>query len=995
MSDSHATLYTIPPGAPFLRQLAHVLGDDASRHPLFGTASLHEYTIFLPTRRAVEWLSAELGDVVQTKTGRSALLLPRLIALGNVDETLSVEGFFAGEQDKVPMAVSQYRRQFYFLRALLTWSDAQGRPLSLAQATRVARNLSAFLDQAQADEINWQNLAGLVPDDLAENWQQTIKFLRLITQTWPDYLAQTQQLDPVMRRTALIEQVIKDWSVTPPAGPVIVAGSTGTVAMTRRLLNFVAHLPNGAVILPGLDCDAPDHVWESVMRDPTHPQTSMARLLQFMKVTRDTVHLWPGSPSSSARSKLMHYAMSPVEHTGNWQEISQKIEMAEAMQGLSVLEAPDPRAEAGAIAVMMREVLQTPQRTVALVTADRNLARRVAAELRRWDVEVNDSAGTALRQTAGADLILLALQAVADGLAPVALLSLLKHPNCCLNEGQDAHLSLTFALEALILRGPISVSGADSLKQAIMARADDLPLSAFPQIGVDDLCAFIDRLDAALAPLIQLRQEKAEAKAFFLALRQVIEALLGGENKADLTMIVGAREVFDLFNSIEEESELVLPASFKDWVELITMWLDSEPYFKPTGNADRLFIWGPLEARLLSTDLIILGGLNEGSWPPMAETGPWLSRPMRETMGMNQPERRIGLAAHDFVQNACAPQVVLSRAIKVDGTPTIAARWLRRLETLAGKFTSPFAAQRLAWWQALDQPQGSEFAPRPAPCPPREARPQRLWVTQVETLLRDPYRIYAANILNLREWDEVGAPATARHRGTFVHDMLEVFSAQFPNQLPENPRAELHRIAEQLFAAPQSAPHELAVWRPRLEAIIDWIIDCESKRRRDLTAIFAEVAGHLRREIGGEVYTISARADRIERARDGRYRLLDYKTGQLPSASDIKNMFSVQLTLEASILRAGGFETLGAALAHQFDYIRVHGGFPAGEVVTHLIDDRQIDEALAGLDQLVKLYRQESQPFISRLRPKLISFPSAYDHLARVDEWSTRGEDEQ
>lgn len=362
---------------------------------------------------------------------------------------------------------------------------------------------------------------------------------------------------------------------------------------------------------------------------------------------------------------------------------------------------------------------------------------------------------------------------------------------------------------------------------------------------------------------------------------------------------------------------------------------------------------------------------------------------------MNQPERRIGLAAHDFVQNASAPRVVLSRAQKVDGAPTIAARWLRRMTTLAGDLPRGFAAERLSWWLALDHAYELTPATRPNPKPALASRPSQLSVTRLEALLADPYRIYASHILHLREWEDVGVPAQARHRGTFLHDILETFVDRYPDHLPSDVEANLMAIADEMMADPLLASEGMAVSRARLRAAIAWMAKYETVRRGDLRQSYSELTGRMQLPVAGAPFTITAKADRIDALKSGAYRILDYKTGTPPSANDVRKLFSLQLVLEAAILRAGGFEGLPAGTADRLDYIRLSGGFPPGELLPHDVDAEMIDAALSGIANLIELYRNPEQGYISQLRPKRISFPSAYDHLARVAEWSSQNGGEE
>jgi ATP-dependent helicase/nuclease subunit B len=206
---------------------------------------------------------------------------------------------------------------------------------------------------------------------------------------------------------------------------------------------------------------------------------------------------------------------------------------------------------------------------------------------------------------------------------------------------------------------------------------------------------------------------------------------------------------------------------------------------RPSAGDPRIHIWGTLEARLQSVDLLILGGLDEGIWPAEARSDAWLSRRMRRDIGLSPPERRIGLAAHDFAQALAQPRVIITRADKRGGAPTVPSRWLQRLATLIG----PARMKRLVndgrhfvrLARQLDQVPQADVKPatRPQPKPPVAARPRELSITSIELLIRDPYAVYARRILQLEPLDPIGQRADLRMRGNLIHDALSEFTKEW------------------------------------------------------------------------------------------------------------------------------------------------------------------------------------------------------------------------
>jgi ATP-dependent helicase/nuclease subunit B len=421
---------------------------------------------------------------------------------------------------------------------------------------------------------------------------------------------------------------------------------------------------------------------------------------------------------------------------------------------------------------------------------------------------------------------------------------------------------------------------------------------------------------------------------------------------------------------------------------------------RPGTPESRVRIYGPLEARLTTVDRVVIGGLVEGVWPPDPRSDPWLNRPMRHALGLDLPERRIGLSAHDFAQLTGAAEVFLTRAAKVAGTPTVASRFLQRLAAVAGDAVWQAAVKRgdryRALGRSLDEPKA---APRPVTCPeprpPRAARPTRLSVTEIEHWLRDPYTIYAKHILKLPQLDQVDEPPGAADRGTAIHAAIGEFAKLYADRLPADPYGELIRIGRTHFAALEDYPEAKAFWWPRYERIAAWFVDFERQRHGKMAAAHVEVAGELTIPLGDRTFRLTGRADRIERLADGRYAILDFKTGQVPSDTQVQIGVAPQLTLEGAMLRNGGFAGITDASLAELVYVRLKGAEPAGEERAIGFDgaspDAAADTARARLTELVTRFEDETTPYRSLVLSMWSHRYGTYDDLARVKEWSLSG----
>ncbi|HEX4366176.1 MAG TPA: double-strand break repair protein AddB, partial [Rhodopila sp.] len=845
-------LFTVAPHEPFLDALA--LGwlarcrEEGGDDPLTVSKGL----ILLPTRRSSRALAEAF---LRVRDGRPTLL-PRITALGALDETPLA---LAGSLD-LPPAVAPMQRLAALSTLILALRGEGGAPRTADRAWLLARELAALMDEAERAGID---LAARLPDAAdpayAEHWAQTLKFLHIVTGIWPEWLADNGVMNPAARQVALLEAQARAWQDDPPDYPVLIAGTTAGIPAVARLLRVVARLPRGQVVLPQLDLDMGQEAWGSL--EPSHAQAGLVRLLTDLDATRDDVRPWTGGAGADVpveRFGLLSRALLPASGLHDWMDRSPV-----PLDGLSRLHAADQQQEAQAIALVLRQVLETPGARAALVTPDRDLAGRVAAALLRFGIVADDSAGEPLAETPPAVFLRLLVRAVAEELAPVPLLALLKHPLAAAGMSPVACREAARQLERACLRGPRPAHGIAGLRLAAERHAPSI--------------AFLARLEACLAPA--LRFDSAMGIAPNQALAAVIEAgerLAASDDSGGPSRLWAAEEGDALATSLAElrEAVAVMPDLRRgDLPGLLDAALQgsvvrSRRALRGRGGVEhpRIFIWGLLEARLQSVDLMVLGGLAETVWPPIAEPGPWLSRPMRTKVGLPSPEEVVGQAAHDFLAACCsAPAVVLSCPERRDNAPAVPARWLVRLDMfLEGRDQALPAHPSAAWARALDLPDGPPRPVRPpSPRPPVRHRPRVLSVTSIETWLRDPYAIHARHILKLAVLKPLDEETDAADYGSLVHDGLNRFLRKHGAVWPNDAARELRAAMAQALAEPRLRQALQAWWGPRLERIADWVAGIETERRavRTPVVVASEVAGAIDLQRPGGRFRLTGRAD--------------------------------------------------------------------------------------------------------------------------------------
>lgn len=972
-----AGVFTIPPGAAFVDALAKGIlaesGDDPS--------ALLDYTILLPTRRACR----SLRDAFLRAGDGRAMLLPTMRPLGDVDEDEFAfhEAPETGDAE-TPPAIPALHRRLLLTRLILGW-DRAGDDMSVDQAARLAVELERLLDQVQTERLSFDGLKDLVPDDFAEHWQKVLSFLTILTEHWPAVVREQGGIDQAERRNHLLDSLAALWAHSPPSGHVIAAGSTGSIPATADLLATVAAMPNGRVVLPGLLRDTDTRTQEAIECDQTHPQHNLARLLRRMALTPDEVRDWPGVAPPGPRMRLIAEVMRPADTTQAWRLLREL--PAGALDGVQRVDCADSAEEAGVIALILRQVLEDSERSAALVTPDRKLARRVTAELRRWNIDIDDSAGEPLMTATPGSFMRLIAAMVAGRFAPAHLLAVLKHPLAAGGRQAVAFRSDARLLERMVLRGPRPGAGIDGLR------------AAAPQGSAESviLNAFLDSLEAMTRPLVAVVEGgSAPLEDYLQAHVATAEALAATdtESGAERLWQGDAGEMLARFIAeLRHAANLLPPVNPGAYPALLDSLMNSATVRPRYGRHPRLAILGLLEARLQRADLLVLGGLNEGVWPPDPQPDPWLSRPMRERFGLPLPERRIGLTAHDFVQAFAAPEIVLTRAAKTEGQPTVPSRWLTRLDAVLRGVGQENALQAgPSQWRAvrdlLHRPKRPIRIPPPAPRPPLAARPRRLSVTQIETWMRDPYAIYARHILRLRPLDPLDADPGAAERGTFIHDALDRFLREYPDTLPPDALERLLAFGRAAFGDALVRPTVQAFWWPRFARIADWFVENESARRGDIVRAHSETEGRLYFPAAYAPFALTAKADRIDRLADGSYEIIDYKTGAPPSNVEIGLGYAPQLALEAVILRGGGFPAVPVGDVGKLAYWQLGGGEPPATIRAVDGDAGELaDAAEAGLLALIESFDNPDTAYAAIPRPGRAPRFNDYAHLARIREW--------
>jgi len=1013
-------LFTIGPGAPFLPTLAAALlegtlfPDWARKGPFW----LADITVFLPTRRA----RVALADALVAAMGDDPLLLPDIRALGGDDP--EAEPFLPPfAEPPPPPAMPRTRRRLMLARLVEAWIASQAAaPFSApglggftgapnpGEVLALADSLATLIDDFTIAGRSVADLGGIAGEDLPERWQDALDFVQFVFSAWPDVLAEEGMIEGaertgllLRRQAAALPQIFGD-------KPVVVAGSTGSIPATADLIAGIAALPRGAVVLPGLDRTLDTGFAEQ--RNPHgHPQYGLSRLVTRLGVRPEAVA--PLGPVDSARVAAVRQALALADDTAHWDAAHRALAPAlpHAFADVDLLVARNAEEEARAVALAVRDALarDTPER-VAVITPDQGLSRRIAAELARFDIAVDDAAGTPLAQSRAGRLVRQVTTLAVGGCAAVDVMALLRHRHVGLGLGRAQVAPAAGWLDFGALRGQRPAPGLAGFRAAVEANMAGRTKFAARRLSAEDGAAVLtvlDALEAALAPLLTLFAGQFDLKAFAGALEAVLAALRAGTE--DAGPLEGERELGLLLEQLASHGA-VGPRYDGNGLALALNGLMAGASVRPTRGARAdVAILGRLEARLISADLVILAGLVEGVWPEVADPGPWMSRAMRMAAGLEPPERLHGLAAHDFLMACGAPRLIFSRAARAGTSPAIPSRLVQRLEAFVGEDVAEAMAARGRRWVSLARrldltPGAPEPATRPVPRPALAARQKlmSLSVTEIETLFRSPYELYAKYVLGLRAIPPLGADVDAAERGSLIHDVFGRFIAEGHDPLaPEAPDI-MEGLAREAFAALEAVPARRDIWLRRFSHTARLFLDFERARAHTIAARHAEIEGRMRfpEDAGG--FVLRGRADRIDRRHDGRFEIIDFKTGTLPDKATMTDLLAPQLPLEAAMVAEGGFDDVGRGESASLLFVKIANGPEAFQPKAYATGELSVPETAEVV--LMRLQRQvdalllrDDLPLAARVLPNAKQRHAGdYDHFSRVAEWTLTdgGEDE-
>ncbi|AKK20161.1 double-strand break repair protein AddB [Candidatus Liberibacter africanus] len=1030
MQHKQPNIFTIAPSSPFFKEMIIALLDgklvENFQYDPSDPLSLASVTIYVPTKRAIQELRSEFIEI----TGKKSIILPTIKSLGDITEGNFTADLLLSCDLNPP--VSNIQRLLELAHLILMWRNKLPNsikdlypesplslPISPANAIWLAKNLADIIDTIETEEKTWDGLYALQNEQYGMWGLLALGFLKIANQYWTDRLSELNASSPAKYQIDLMHAEEKSL-LNEKKWPVIIAGSTGSIPATARLMSTVANNPNGAIVLPGLDFSISNKIWDKITdKSPRisnsnatysmHPQYSLANLLQFLKIKREDVkNLGKIDEEMYMRSVVISKSFLPSDtsETENTSILDNNIlqNIQKYFSDVSLVEADNEREEATAIAVALRMSLDENKKTKsALITADRNLSRRVKLELIRFGIDVDISAGIPLSNTLQNSILTSLLNAVFKPSDTIAIANLIKHPLAKFGFSEKHLYKAKNALELIALRKNTNSYDIVRLKSLVLERiatqqhSSHVPLwqSRLSDEDKDLASSLADHITQSIIPLVTHKNDTLSISDWTKLTANCLQNICFDEH-AKLPNLWRAEEgkaISSLFQKIVETSSSI-KANAIEWIDIITALIAGETVAPINDKSSNIFILGTLESRLLSFDTVILGGLNEGIWPKHPPKNPFLSRMMQSDLGLEIDEKYIGQASHDFEMASGTRHLIYSRSLRANNIPTIASRWLQRLLVFGGNAFADDLKKKgqcyLDWARNLDNTKKQPSHIRPKPFPPLEIQPKTYSFTEIKTLISDPYAIYAKKILKLDFIPRFKKDPDPRDRGTLFHNIISELIKKGINKNTPEINCLMQKIVDSSFEQENLPPHIDIIWRHLFHKISHSFLEHEEKRQDLIEKSFVNVPAKMKIESVG--IHLTGNADRIDLLKSGFVDIIDYKTGNNPTENMARELTDPQLSLEAAALQAGAFTQIDCKKVDNLFYIRLKKKFKEDCITDNNKENYSADalaeKSLSNFIEMITLLQSGKKPFISYLRlPKESNTWSEYDHLARIAEW--------
>ncbi|MDR1375285.1 MAG: PD-(D/E)XK nuclease family protein [Holosporaceae bacterium] len=785
----------------------------------------------------------------------------------------------------------------------------------------LAESLVSFLKELVFNNISLPQISSVIPKNLAERWGHTLAILEEVFAT-----------EKIMQFIEDAKARMENFAELPRNLNIIAVGIGDANHYVRLFLKYVMTSKNGVLIIFG--SESPEH--------------------KNYKVNANLLESIVGS-EGNAQLKLC----VSNEISGQRRNFSRSSKAIEEFRTLG--------EEAFAIALATRRAIFENQ-SVLIVSLQRYLTEKIKKELLRWNIFADDSIGCPFVKSE-------------SGLGTSLVINLMAR-QCDVQSCLD------------LLKASRDYAAIAQELEEFFRKQRATPPNFFAALDLWDRKKENQNF-LELMTKLQAFKVDTEAQRTFAEWHSDCRFILSLIDPEHAVGLLSASE------SVLSMGDLLPPMNFEDFRIFFTNRVMAASQREEEGYTEGVTILGAIEAQLLDADLVIIAGANEESWSASEDNDFWLTKSMLRSLNIKSVEARNDFL-HSIFERLCHKnQVLITRSEIIGGLRQRKCRYLEILPQNQGVIgeTADYASSicfDIAVNPCLPQEKNTlqqlmlsirksyerKIAKFEAPNPELHSRPRKLWASDVDLLINNPYAFYAKKILGLSEISDINNRQNIR--GNYWHALLEYFVKYSPDKTDVN---KLNYFAEKILKDRWLNPYGLGLWFFGRKKIFSFIVD----HLKSNCQYFAEIPGSFSLQISPDCnVSICARVDRIDINADGSLCVIDYKTGVLPSNNKMTRGIKIQLPIEGLIAQNDGLGLGNEALERLI--LWKLGGADGGEEKIITKDRAETaklcDQALVKLKKLIKQYNVLGASYDVNVDA---AYDNAYLHLARVKEWHNAG----
>jgi ATP-dependent helicase/nuclease subunit B len=800
---------------------------------------------------------------------------------------------------------------------------------NFTQRYKIAKSLYQLFEDLEENQVDASQIKSIDDSNLAKHHQFTVEFFQSFYIQIKNHLIKNNLMFAGNFHNLLCSKYCEIIETQKISQNIVIAGSTGSILSSKKLIKSIKNYENGCVILYGYQ--------KHLNAEEIHPQYYLNELIKFLdleKLNVPEIKNLEFINSPEIKKDFCNLIFNDYKNFDNFkktcEEIGKNNEIAEIVLNLEISCFDNEINEAKSIVNIIKEYNQKDLE-IAVICNNQNLSRILKSYLNAYQVNYNDASSQSAIYLDIIGFLLLIFEIKNNEFNSHIFLSFLKH-----------NFFVKLNNEKLIEEFEINILRDDRINlriEGIEAKIKNSKFADFFNKIIENL-----PIDNSLNSLI---------KAFEFFTNQNFNQILSKS--------IAGKEIFEFFELLKQQN------FYFQNIEDLKIIFNEISYFEKSKLDSNVDILSPIEARLLNFDLIIVSSLNENDFPQIDNHG-WIGAKIKKDLGVNKTLKKIGQNGFDFCNYLSNKKIILTHSKYRLGQHNVESPFITKLKTLC-KILNLNIDKSQFYQRKINE--NLHFIPQYlAPSfgnPSENYRPKNYYITDISHLISNPYFIYVKKVLKIEELKKIDYEPSYAEFGSFIHKALEDYIKN-----PTNINFE--EIFEKYFLSKQAK----LIWYPKFLKIFENFCEDNQEFIDDENILEESI------KIDLENIKISGKVDRILIDNEKNIKIIDYKTGQVPTKKDVICGLEPQLTVYALILSETLFKNSKIKELNYWKLTRTDGS----KIIKIFNNEDEISEAILATKNGLKIIFD----YFSNPQNKFFATKNEEDdyiqNLSRIKEWN-------